>query len=207
MGATRSIRINPDLAEPSAPRADPASQTVEADPTVATDVGPGSARAADSFGFLIQFGYDFNRDPARFPPLPRQRGRHAPPPRGPRQEGGDRRPHRRSRLGAVQPGPLRAPRRRRPLVPDPRVRRQPLPDRDRGRRRARPAAPTATPTTPRTAASNSAPAEHPHRGCRTWLSGDPVKLIAAAGAATVARPRASRGPLRITTPRRQIQAA
>jgi OOP family OmpA-OmpF porin len=58
MGATRSIRINPDLAEPSAPRPDPASQTVEADPTVATDVGPGSARAADSFGFLIQFGYD-----------------------------------------------------------------------------------------------------------------------------------------------------
>jgi outer membrane protein OmpA-like peptidoglycan-associated protein len=58
MAATRSIRINPDLAEPSAPRADPASQTVEADPTVATDVGPGSARAADSFGFLIQFGYD-----------------------------------------------------------------------------------------------------------------------------------------------------
>jgi OOP family OmpA-OmpF porin len=58
MGATRSIRINPDLAEPSAPRADPASQTVEADPTVATDVGPGLARAADSFGFLIQFGYD-----------------------------------------------------------------------------------------------------------------------------------------------------
>jgi outer membrane protein OmpA-like peptidoglycan-associated protein len=58
MGATRSIRINPDLASPSAARPDPASQTVEADPTVATDVGPGSARAADSFGFLIQFGYD-----------------------------------------------------------------------------------------------------------------------------------------------------
>ena len=59
MGATRSIRINPDLA-PEAAAASPAAHVeyAEALPTTATDVGPSSVPVADSFGFLIHFAYD-----------------------------------------------------------------------------------------------------------------------------------------------------
>ena len=58
MGATRSIRINPDLA-PEAAAAQPAAH-VEYSETEATttDVGPSSASVVDSFGFLIHFAYD-----------------------------------------------------------------------------------------------------------------------------------------------------
>jgi outer membrane protein OmpA-like peptidoglycan-associated protein len=59
MGATRSIRINQDLA-PETASASPAAHVeyAEALPTTATDVGPSSVPVADSFGFLIHFAYD-----------------------------------------------------------------------------------------------------------------------------------------------------
>jgi OOP family OmpA-OmpF porin len=59
MGATRSIRINPDVA-PEATAAQPAAHVEysETEATTTTDVGPGSAPVVDSFGFLIHFAYD-----------------------------------------------------------------------------------------------------------------------------------------------------
>ena len=59
MGATRSIRINPDLA-PEAAAAQPAAHVEysETEATTTTDVGPSSAPVVDSFGFLIHFAYD-----------------------------------------------------------------------------------------------------------------------------------------------------
>jgi outer membrane protein OmpA-like peptidoglycan-associated protein len=59
MGATRSIRINQDLA-PEAAAASPAAHVeyAEVEPTTATDVAPSSVPVADSFGFLIHFAYD-----------------------------------------------------------------------------------------------------------------------------------------------------
>jgi outer membrane protein OmpA-like peptidoglycan-associated protein len=58
-GATRSIRINPDVV-PEAAAAQPAAHVeyAETEATTATDVGPSSAPVVDSFGFLIHFGYD-----------------------------------------------------------------------------------------------------------------------------------------------------
>ncbi len=59
MGATRSIRINADIApQAAAPRADSGADYAAAEPTTATDADTGSAPAADSFGFLIHFAYD-----------------------------------------------------------------------------------------------------------------------------------------------------
>ena len=61
-GATRSIRLNPDLAPAAAPR--PASQVelAAAEPETATDAGYGAAPAPaaqpDTFGFVIRFAYD-----------------------------------------------------------------------------------------------------------------------------------------------------
>jgi OmpA-OmpF porin, OOP family len=59
MGATRSIRINPDVA-PEAAAAQPAAHVEysETEATTTTDVGPSSASVVDSFGFLIHFAYD-----------------------------------------------------------------------------------------------------------------------------------------------------
>src|SRR5918993_494484 len=59
MGATRSIRINPDVA-PEAAAAQPAAHVeyTETEATTATDVDPNSAPVVDSFGFLIHFAYD-----------------------------------------------------------------------------------------------------------------------------------------------------
>jgi len=58
-GATRSIRINPDVA-PEAVAAQPVTHVEysETEATAATDVAPSAAPAVDSFGFLIHFGYD-----------------------------------------------------------------------------------------------------------------------------------------------------
>ncbi len=59
VGATRSIRINPDLA-PEAAAAQPAAHVeyTETEATTTTDVGPSSTPVVDSFGFLIHFAYD-----------------------------------------------------------------------------------------------------------------------------------------------------
>ena len=59
MGATRSIRINPDVA-PEAAAAQPATHVeyAETDATAAEDEGPNAAATVDSFGFLIHFAYD-----------------------------------------------------------------------------------------------------------------------------------------------------
>jgi outer membrane protein OmpA-like peptidoglycan-associated protein len=59
VGATRSIRINPDVA-PEAAAAQPAAHVeyTETEATTATDVDPSSAPVVDSFGFLIHFAYD-----------------------------------------------------------------------------------------------------------------------------------------------------
>jgi outer membrane protein OmpA-like peptidoglycan-associated protein len=58
-GATRSIRINPDVV-PEAAAAQPAAHVeyAETEATAVTDMGPSAAPVVDSFGFLIHFGYD-----------------------------------------------------------------------------------------------------------------------------------------------------
>jgi OmpA-OmpF porin, OOP family len=59
MGATRSIRINPDVA-PEAAAAQPATHVeyAETNATAADDEGPTATATVDSFGFLIHFAYD-----------------------------------------------------------------------------------------------------------------------------------------------------
>ena len=58
-GATRSIRINADMAPAAAdPPASSEGQVAGADPTIATDAEAPSAPGADSFGFLVLFAYD-----------------------------------------------------------------------------------------------------------------------------------------------------
>lgn len=59
MGATRSIRINADIApEAPAPRAESGADYAAAEPVTASDAGYEEAPQADAFGFLIHFAYD-----------------------------------------------------------------------------------------------------------------------------------------------------